>query len=63
MLDKKADRVLPAHDDPKTLANEFNKYYTDKIEKIRKSIPETHDANLDEKVPFKGKKLECFGQC
>ena len=60
VLDKKADRVLPAHDDPKTLANEFNEYYINKIEKIRKSIPETHDANLDEKVPFKGKKLDCF---
>ena len=26
VLDKKADRVLPAHDDPKTLAYEFNEY-------------------------------------
>ena len=34
VLDKKADRVLPAHEDPKALANEFNHYYIDKIEKL-----------------------------
>ena len=60
VLDKKADRVLPTHDDPIVLANEFNHYYIDKIEKLRKSIPVINEDQLGEKVYFKGKKMEIF---
>ena len=34
-LNRKQDLPLPCHDDPKTLANEFNKFFDDKIQKIR----------------------------
>ena len=39
LLDKKQEQVLPIHSDAKELADEFNKYYIDKIKKIRESIP------------------------
>ena len=44
LLDKKKVRILPEHEDPVKLANEFNKYYIEKIEKIRKGIPTTSDS-------------------
>ena len=36
MLDKKDERMLPTHTDPAQLANEFNYFYVDKIEKLKK---------------------------
>ena len=38
LLDKKQEQILPIHADAKVLANVFNKYYIDKIKKIRQSI-------------------------
>ena len=35
LLDRNEERVLPAHTDFKKLANEFNKFYVDKVMKIR----------------------------
>ena len=59
VLDKKDDRILPTHTDPLVLANEFNEYYIEKIDKLRESIPpavETEPTNST----FKGKKLQTF---
>ena len=39
MLDKEKVRILPEHNDPVHLAEEFNQYYLQKIEKLRKTIP------------------------
>ena len=41
LLDKDKVRVLPEHTDPLQLANEFNQYYIEKVDKIRRSIPST----------------------
>ena len=38
-LIKKQEQVLPINSDATELADEFNKYYIDKIKKIRESIP------------------------
>ena len=59
-LDKKAERILPAHTDAKALANEFNQYYIDKIDKLRAAIPESKEEPISEKVYFVGTKLNCF---
>lgn len=59
-LDKKAENVLPTHDDPKALANEFNEYYVNKIDKLRESIPVERENDLIEAVPFQGNKLSIF---
>ena len=60
VLDKKAERILPAHTDPVELANKFNQYYIEKIDKLRKSIPTTSSEVDDEKNLFRGVKLESF---
>ena len=52
ILDKKDERVLPTHTDPVQLANEFNHFYVDKIEKLRKSIPQTKDPNDNRSKKF-----------
>jgi hypothetical protein len=36
LLDKNNERVFPQHTDSKQLANDFNHFYVDKIQKIRK---------------------------
>ena len=41
MLDKTKSKVLPQYSDPKHLANEFNEYFVEKVQKIRNSIPRT----------------------
>ena len=38
-MDKTKEKVLPSYTDPTKMANEFNKYYIEKVSKIRKSIP------------------------
>ena len=60
MLDKKDERVLPTHTDPVQLANEFNHFYVDKIEKLRKSIPQTKEPMIIEPKRFDGEKLNQF---
>ena len=60
MLDKKDERVLPTHTDPVQLANEFNHFYIDKIEKLRKSIPQTKEPMITEPKVFDGEKLNQF---
>ena len=37
LLDKRDDRILTLHTDTVALANNFNKYYIDKIDKLRDS--------------------------
>ena len=60
LLDKNSKKVLPAHDDPKKLANDFNEYFVDKVKKIRKSIPEVLNCPTFYRRPFKGEKLLTF---
>ena len=60
VLDRKANRVLPSHTDPSVLANEFNKYYIEKIDKLRESIPKTSANKTSEMPKFEGIKLEVF---
>ena len=58
-MDKTKVRILPEHDDPKKLANEFNTYYIDKIDKIRKAIPVTIENVIEPEI-FIGPKLATF---
>ena len=60
VLDKKEDRILPAHNDPIKLANKFNLYYIDKIDKLRESIPPSDDNQVHVQNPFNGIKLDNF---
>ena len=60
VLDKKAERILPAHTDPVALANTFNQYYIDKIDKLRDSIPPANCEETYEKIYFEGEKLKSF---
>ena len=59
LLDKKDERILPVHTDPVALADNFNKYYVDKIEKLRDSIPPSTDFQ-QKRSKFEGVKLEVF---
>ena len=59
LQDKKSKRILPQHTDPKKLANEFNEYYVEKIDKIRKTIPES-STNRTVMNKFEGEKLAFF---
>ena len=59
LLDRRDERILPVHADPVALANNFNKYYIDKIYKLRDSIPPSTD--FQQKRPkFDGTILEVF---
>ena len=60
LLDKKSKKVLPVHDDPKKLANDFNKYFVDKVKKIRESIPAVSGCPEYYSRPFRGQKLTMF---
>ena len=49
LLDKKQEKVLPSTNDDKQLANDFVKFFTEKIEKLRakfKNLPETNIQTL-----------------
>jgi exonuclease III len=59
LLDKNNERVLPQHTDSKKLANEFNKFYIEKIQKIRQKIPHV-EADSRFARPFQGQRLEVF---
>ena len=60
LLDKNSEKILPAHDDPKQLANDFNSYFVDKVKKIRESIPEVLEKPAHYCRPFTGEKLSDF---
>ena len=60
LLDKSSERVLPTHSDPKELANNFNDFYINKVQKIKDSIP---NPALDLTYclrPFEGQPLNNF---
>ena len=58
LLDKNDEKVLPAYTDSKKLANEFNTYYVEKVNKIRESIPKV-DAESYYSRPFSGTERLC----
>ena len=60
LLDRNKKKVLPNHDDPKKLANDFNNYFVDKIKLIRKSIPKVENVPTYYTRPFHGKQLTEF---
>ena len=60
LLDKNNEKVLPTHSDSTKLANEFNHFFIDKVNKIRKSIPEVKEKATYYSRPFKGEMLMEF---
>ena len=60
LLDKNSERVLPSHSDSKQLANEFNEFYVDKVQKIRNSIPHVESDTQFYSRPFQGQWLTEF---
>ena len=53
--------MLPTHNGPEKLANDFNDFFIDKVTKIRKSIPsEVQDQQPYYFRPFTGNRLELF---
>ena len=60
-LDNNVETVLPTHNDPVELANEFNEFYVDKIDNLRQSIPDEVYNDLPTPPHFKGEKLWMFG--
>ena len=60
MLDRKSERVLPEHTDPVELANEFNRYYVKKIEKLRETIPKDVNIQGVPRKKFEGERLYEF---
>ena len=59
LLDKSKVKVLPSYNNPKQLANDFNKFFVDKVEKIRNSIPESTEGNTYSR-PFHGVRMNEF---
>ena len=59
LLDKRDERILPVHTDPVALANNFNTYYIDKIDKLRESIPLSTEYQ-QKRHSFDGVALEVF---
>ena len=59
LLDRNKVRSLPEYDDPVKLANEFNKYYIEKIENIRRTIPLVPENVINTKQ-FQGSILDKF---
>ena len=47
-LDQSPELILPSTEDLQTVVNEFNSYFTDKIEKIRKNMSKTPVLNPNE---------------
>lgn len=60
LLDKNSERVFPTHTDAEKLANDFNKFYVDKVQKIRKSIPKVVENSDHYSRPFRGEMLTVF---
>ena len=61
ILDKnKSSGVLPHHDSPIELANNFNNFYLNKVQKLRDDIPSSsHNTNHADPT-FNGTRLESF---
>ena len=59
-FDRKNDVILPTHNDPVELANAFNEYYINKVDKLRESIPVETENDLPAPKVFEGKKLSIF---
>ena len=60
LLDKNSKKILPTHNDPKALANEFNDFFVEKVKLIRESIPEVKDIPSYYSRPFEGEKVTEF---
>ena len=60
LLDKKGERVFPVHTDSKKLANEFNQFFINKVQKIRDSIPDVTENSIHYSRPFQGQMLSEF---
>ena len=58
LLDKNEERVLPFHTDSKSLANRFNNFFVNKVQKIRQSIPAVSGDSSYYAQPFEGQPLE-----
>ena len=60
LMDKTKDKILPPHTDTTVLANQFNDFFVEKVEKIRKSIPvKQEDMSLYSRN-FVGTRLSSF---
>ena len=59
LLDTKKEPVLPEHTSDQDLANEFAKYFKEKISKIRQSFPESGKSNFSS-AAFSGTPLYEF---
>ena len=60
LLDKKKEAVLPERTSDQELANNFSKYFKEKISKIRKSFPEQNSTWRKVGAPFSGTCLTEF---
>jgi exonuclease III len=64
VLHRKQEIPLPPHDDEKSLANEFCRFFDEKITKIREKLDDNHDndsaSNFSEPQTFLGKHLSNF---
>ena len=59
LLDKTKVKVLPTYTDPKQLANQFNKFYIEKVKRIRNSIPSSVENPVYSR-PFQGEPMNKF---
>ena len=53
--------MFPHHDDPKVLANSFNKFYLQKVEQLRSKIPISNQKS-QRNSNFRGTIMDCFRQ-
>ena len=60
ILDKNSEKILPTHEDPQQLANDFNTFFIEKVKKIRESIPKVESRSTYYARPFTGEKLTSF---
>ena len=60
LLDKENKKVLPMYTDPKKLANDFNQYFIEKVNKIRRCIPVVETTPSYCSQPFNGEYLTFF---
>lgn len=60
LMDKTKDKILPPHSDTTLLANQFNDFFVEKVEKIRKSIPVKQEDMSPYSRNFVGTRLSSF---
>lgn len=62
LMGDKGEVTLPAHDSKQELAENFNRFFTDKVSAIRMSILESRTGSPDsvDEVPFNGEPLADF---